>query len=168
MSGAASYPCLLQGGCGYEDFRLFPFARNAIGFETLFDRLNDRSSDNSETYPPYDIVRKGEDAFQINLALAGFAPEDITVTSEASQLTVAGKKPENQETDYLYQGIRRGLSSGVSVLPTTSKSKMPRSKNGLLHINLVRRVPERMKPRGSRSETSQAGYERNRQGRLSL
>jgi molecular chaperone IbpA len=86
-------------------FDFSPFARNAIGFDTLFDRLNDRSNENSETYPPYDIVRKGEDAFQINLALAGFAPEDITITSEASQLTVSGKKPDNQETEYLYQGI---------------------------------------------------------------
>ena len=85
-------------------FDFSPFARNAIGFETLFDRLNDRSHENSESYPPYDIVRKGEDAFQINLALAGFAPDEITITAEASQLTVAGRKPESQ-TDYLYQGI---------------------------------------------------------------
>ena len=61
-------------------FDFSPFARNAIGFETLFDRLNDRSHENSKSYPPYDIVRKGEDAFQINLALAGFAPDDITIT----------------------------------------------------------------------------------------
>ena len=76
-------------------FDFSPFARNAIGFETLFDRLNDRSHENTETYPPYDIVRKGEDEFQINLALAGFSPDEITITAEASELTVAGKKSEN-------------------------------------------------------------------------
>ena len=86
-------------------FDFSPFARNAIGFETLFDRLNDRSSENNEGYPPYDIVRKGEDEFQINLALAGFSREDITITAEASQLTVSGKKPEKDGTEYLYQGI---------------------------------------------------------------
>ena len=57
-------------------FDFSPFARSAIGFDTLFDRLNDRSQENNETYPPYDIVRKGEDSFQINLALAGFAPDE--------------------------------------------------------------------------------------------
>jgi molecular chaperone IbpA len=89
-------------------FDFSPFARNAIGFDTLFDRLNDRSHDNNESYPPYDIVRKGEDTFQINLALAGFAPDDIAITTEASQLTVAGRKPENQKTEFLYQGISAG------------------------------------------------------------
>ena len=138
---------LLQGGCGYEDFRLFPFARNAIGFDTLFDRLNDRSNENSETYPPYDIVRKGEDAFQINLALAGFAPEDITITSEASQLTVSGKKPDNQETEYLYQGISARAFQRRFNLADYIEVENASFENGLLHINLVRRVPDKLKPR---------------------
>ena len=128
-------------------FDFSPFARNAIGFETLFDRLNDRSNDNSENYPPYDIVRKGEDAFEINLALAGFAPEDITVTSEASQLTVFGKKPDNQETEYLYQGISARAFERRFNLADYIEVENASFENGLLHINLVRRVPERMKPR---------------------
>ena len=128
-------------------FDFSPFARNAIGFETLFDRLNDRSRDNSENYPPYDIVRKGEDAFEINLALAGFAPEDITVTSEASQLTVFGKKPDNQETEYLYQGISARAFERRFNLADYIEVETASFENGLLHINLVRRVPERMKPR---------------------
>ena len=128
-------------------FDFSPFARNAIGFETLFDRLNDRSNENSEPYPPYDIVRKGEDAFQINLALAGFAPEDITVTSEASQLTVFGKKPDNQETEYLYQGISARAFERRFNLADYIEVETASFENGLLHINLVRRVPERMKPR---------------------
>ena len=65
-------------------FDFSPFARNAIGFESLFDRLNDRSHENSETYPPYDIVRKGEDAFQINLALAGLAI--VMISSEIEEI----------------------------------------------------------------------------------
>ena len=128
-------------------FDFSPFARNAIGFETLFDRLNDRSNDNSENYPPYDIVRKGEDAFQINLALAGFAPEDITVTSEASQLTVSGKRRESQETEYLYQGISARAFERRFNLADYIEVENASFENGLLHINLVRRVPERMKPR---------------------
>ena len=95
-AGAGGVRCCFVPMCFTEDvamrtFDFSPFARNAIGFETLFDRLNDRSYENQETYPPYDIVRKGEDAFQINLALAGFSSDDISITSEASQLTVTGK-----------------------------------------------------------------------------
>src|SRR3954466_711203 len=95
-------------------FDFAPFSRNAIGFETLFDRLNDRSFDNTETYPPYDIVKKGEDAFQINLALAGFSPQDITITSEASQLTVTGRKPADEKTSTCTRGSRRGPSNAIS------------------------------------------------------
>ena len=128
-------------------FDFSPFARNAIGFDTLFDRLNDRAQDNNETYPPYDIVRTGEDAFQINLALAGFAPDDITITTEASQLTVAGKKPEIQETEFLYQGISARAFERRFNLADYIEVENASFDNGLLHINLVRRVPERMKPR---------------------
>ncbi len=128
-------------------FDFSPFARNAIGFETLFDRLNDRSHENQETYPPYDIVRKGEDAFQINLALAGFSSDDISITSEASQLTVTGKKPEKDETEYLYQGISARAFERRFNLADYIEVESASFENGLLHINLIRRVPDRMKPR---------------------
>jgi molecular chaperone IbpA len=128
-------------------FDFSPFARNAIGFDTLFDRLNDRSHDNTESYPPYDIVRKGEDTFQINLALAGFAPDDITITTEASQLTVAGRKPENQETEFLYQGISARAFERRFNLADYIEVDNASFEHGLLLINLVRRVPDRMKAR---------------------
>jgi len=86
-------------------FDFSPFARTAIGFETLFDRLNDRPRDTNEGYPPYDIVRKDEDQFQINIAVAGFSPDEITITAEANQLTIAGKKQDKGDVEYLYQGI---------------------------------------------------------------
>ncbi len=150
-------------------FDFSPFARNAIGFETLFDRLNDRSHENNETYPPYDIVRKGEDAFQINLALAGFSPDDITITAEASQLTVAGRKPENDETEYLYQGISARAFERRFNLADYIEVENASFENGLLHINLVRRVPERMKPRRiDIGNVTQLGNQGNRQGRLSI
>ena len=98
-----------------------PFARSAIGFEHLFDMLNDRESVNNDSYPPYDIVRTGEDSFQINLALAGFSPEDIDITSEENQLTVAGKKSDNNSTEYVYQGISAARSNSASTSQTTSR-----------------------------------------------
>jgi molecular chaperone IbpA len=86
-------------------FDFSPFARTSIGFESLFDQLNDSSERTNEGYPPYDIIRKGPDAFQINIAVAGFSRDEITITAEASQLTVAGHKQERDNTEYLYQGI---------------------------------------------------------------
>ena len=128
-------------------FDFTPFARSAIGFDALFDRLNERQSENNEAYPPYDIIRKGEDEFQINLALAGFSPEEITVTTEASQLLVTGRKSNQQEANYLYQGISaRGFERRFS-LADYIEVESASFENGLLHINLVRRVPDRMKPR---------------------
>jgi molecular chaperone IbpA len=128
-------------------FDFTPFTRNAIGFEALFDRLNDRALNNNEGYPPYDIVRRGEDEFQISIALAGFSRDEITITAEASQLTVTGKRPEKDDTEYLYRGIsarsferRFNLADYIEVDGATFE-------NGLLHINLVRRVPDKMKPR---------------------
>ena len=126
-------------------FDFTPFTRNAIGFETLFDRLNDRSFDNTETYPPYDIVRTSEDSFQINLALAGFSPQEITITSEANQVKVSGAKPENDKTEYLYKGISARAFERHFNLADYIEVEDAAFENGLLHINLVRRVPERMK-----------------------
>ena len=128
-------------------FDFSPFARSAIGFENLFERLNDRSFDYDQSYPPYDIVRKDEDTFQIDLALAGFSPDDITITSQESQLTITGKWPRNERGEYLYQGIagreferRFNLADYVEVDDASFE-------NGLLRLTLVRRVPDRMKPK---------------------
>ena len=107
-----------------------PFARSAIGFETLFDRLNDWSRDGNEGYPPYDIVRKSEDEFQINIALAGFSQDEVTITAEANQLTVAGRKQDRSDTDTCTRVSRRARSSGASISPTISRSTARASKTG--------------------------------------
>jgi molecular chaperone IbpA len=124
-----------------------PFTRSAIGFDALFDRLNERMGENTEAYPPYDIIRKGDDEFQINLALAGFSPDEITVTTEASQLLISGRKTEQQAPDYLYQGISAKAFERRFSLADYIEVESAAFENGLLHINLVRRVPDRMKPR---------------------
>ncbi len=145
-------------------FDFSPFARNAIGFEPLFDRLNDWSRDANEGYPPYDIVRKKEDQFQINIALAGFSRDEITITAEASQLTVTGKKP-NRTIPNTFIKVSRELFERRSNWPTTSRSKVPTSQR-LLHINLVRRVPEKLKPPDCPRQRYSTGSERRRQSRL--
>jgi molecular chaperone IbpA len=104
-------------------------------------------SENTEAYPPYDIVRKGDDEFQINLALAGFSPDEITVTTEASQLLISGRKAEQHAPEYLYQGISAKAFERRFSLADYIEVESAAFENGLLHINLVRRVPDRMKPR---------------------
>ena len=128
-------------------FDFSPFARNAIGFENLFNRLNDWPRETNEGYPPYDIVRKGDDQFQINIAVAGFSRDEITITAEASQLAVTGRKPEKDDTEYLYQGISARTFERRFNLADYIEVESADFENGLLHINLVRRIPEKLKPR---------------------
>ena len=97
-------PMLLIGGCGYEDLRLL---RSSVGFDRLFDLINDTQRlEGQDNFPPYDIVRTGENAYRISLALAGFSPDEISITAQQNRLTVAGSKAEHTpEHEYLHQGI---------------------------------------------------------------
>jgi molecular chaperone IbpA len=126
-----------------------PLWRSTVGFDRLFDMLADDAfrAASEQNYPPYNIERMGEDTYEISLAVAGFAPEEITVTAEHNVLTVEGRKADKAEKNYLYQGIsarafRRqfNLADHVEVNGATFE-------NGLLQIRLVREVPEAMKPR---------------------
>lgn len=125
-----------------------PYWRSTVGFDRLFDLL-DQSTTGSpdDNYPPYNIERTGEDHYRISLALAGFGSEHVTITAEQNVLTVEGTKVQKEDTDYLYQGIsarpfRRtfNLADHVQVTGATFV-------DGLLQIELVRELPEAMKPR---------------------
>jgi molecular chaperone IbpA len=125
-----------------------PLWRSTVGFDRLFDLIDEsmRWTD-EDNYPPYNIERTGEDHYQIALALAGFAPEDVTITAEQNVLTVEGRKAEKGDHQYLYQGIssrpfRRVFNLADYVQVTTASFE-----GGLLTIELVRELPEAMKPR---------------------
>ena len=87
-------------------YDLTPLWRSTVGFDRLFDLLDDtaRGPAEEQHYPPYNIERTGEDQYQISLALAGFVPDEITMTAEQNVLTVEGRKAENADHQYLYQG----------------------------------------------------------------
>jgi molecular chaperone IbpA len=129
-------------------FDFAPLSRSTIGFERLFDQLNNlQRADPGDTYPPYDILRLGEDAFRIRLAVAGFSPAELSIVAQQNLVTVTGRKPENGKHEYLYQGIsarpferRFSLADHVEVAGASYE-------HGLLQIDLVRRLPEAMKPR---------------------
>jgi molecular chaperone IbpA len=125
-----------------------PLWRSTVGFDRLFDLIDETARwSGADNYPPCNIERTGEDQYQITLALAGFSPEDVTITAEQNVLTVEGRKAENGEHQYLYQGISARPFRRVFSLADYVEVKSAAFEGGLLKIELVREVPEAMKPR---------------------
>jgi molecular chaperone IbpA len=130
-----------------------PFRRSSVGFDRLFDLVNDTMED-SDNHPLYDIARTGENQYQITLALAGFNLEEITIAAEQSTLTVEGREGNKGDHDYLYQGITLGPFRRVFNLADYVQVKDATFENGMLKIALVREQPEAMKPRRIAIETA--------------
>lgn len=127
---------------------LMPLWRSTVGFDRVFDLIDDALRGNGgDNYPPYNIERLGEDEYRITLALAGFKPEDVTITVEQDVLTVEGRKPETGDENYLYQGIPARPFRRVFNLADYVQVKGASLTDGLLTIDLVREIPEEMKPR---------------------
>jgi molecular chaperone IbpA len=125
-----------------------PFWRSTVGFDRLFDMLDQTSQlQANDTYPPYNIERASEDQYRISLALAGFGPDEITVTAEQNILTVEGAKAQKTDVEYLYQGISARPFRRTFNLADHVQVKGASFGDGLLKIDLVREVPEAMKPR---------------------
>jgi molecular chaperone IbpA len=123
--------------------------RSTVGFDRLFDLVDEsaRWTGEENHYPPYNIERLGEDRYQISLALAGFAPDEVSITAEQNVLTVEGRKAEKGEHQYLYQGISARPFRRLFNLADFVEVKAASFEGGLLKIDLVRQVPEAMKPR---------------------
>jgi molecular chaperone IbpA len=131
-----------------RNFDFSPLSRSTIGFERLFDQLNNlQRAEPGDTYPPYDILRLGEDLFRIRLAVAGFSPADLSIVAQQNLITVTGRKPENGGHEYLYQGISARPFERRFSLADYIEVDGASYEHGLLQIDLVRRVPETMKPR---------------------
>jgi molecular chaperone IbpA len=130
-------------------YDLSPLWRSTIGFDHVFNLLDDAAhrSGEDQHYPPYNIERTGEDHYRIALALAGFAPADVAITTEQNVLTVEGSKADKGERQYLYQGISARPFKRVFKLADHVQVSGASFENGLLKIDLVREVPEAMKPR---------------------
>jgi molecular chaperone IbpA len=139
-----------------------PLWRSTVGFDRLFNLLDESTRWTAEenNYPPYNIERVGEDRYWISLALAGFKPEEVTITAEQNVLTVEGHKGEKNDHEYLYRGISARPFRRVFNLADYVEVKGAALEGGLLKVELVRQVPEAMKPR--RIAISSAGND-NRQ-----
>ena len=130
-------------------FDLTPLYRSAIGFDRLASLMENAASGSSNTgYPPYNIELLSENQYRISMAVAGFAREDLDITSHENTLMVKGHKDqEESQKNYLYQGIaERGFERRFQ-LADHVKVTGADMENGLLHIDLVREVPEAAKPR---------------------
>ncbi|MCK5574989.1 MAG: Hsp20 family protein [Sphingomonadales bacterium] len=133
-------------------FDFSPFLRSAIGFDDVY-RMTDnmkRLDSEERSYPPYDIVKAGEDNYRITMALAGFAPEDLDVSVENNTLTIKAQseqRVDDESQEYLHRGIaKRGFERRFQ-LADMIKVTSADFENGLLHVELVREIPEHMKPR---------------------
>ena len=106
-----------------------PLWRSTVGFDRLFDLLDQSARLSAEdSYPPYNIERAGEDHYRISLALAGFGPDEVTITAEQNVLTVEGSKAQKTDTEFLYRGSRPVRFGASSTLLTTCRSRAPRSR----------------------------------------
>ncbi|MEE1657502.1 Hsp20 family protein [Microvirga sp. CF3062] len=133
-----------------RQFDLAPLYRNTVGFDRLFSMLDQMVGvDAAPSYPPYNIERTGENAYRISIAVAGFTDRDLTVEVKENALSVRGeRKPsEERKVDVLHQGIaarsfdrRFQLADGVQVVGAALE-------HGLLHLDLVREIPEAKKPK---------------------
>ena len=133
-----------------RQFDLAPLYRNTVGFDRLFSMLDQLVGvESAPAYPPYNIERTGENAYRISVAVAGFTGEDLSIEVKENTLTLKGEKKVSEERkgDVLYQGIaarsferRFQLADGVQVTGAALE-------NGLLHVELVREIPEAKKPR---------------------
>ena len=129
-------------------FDFAPLWRSTIGFDRFFDLINENQHLEVDNYPPYDVLRSGEDSYRIRLAVAGFSPDDITITAQQGKLTIAGRKMEPaSKAGLLYQGISARPFERHFNLDDHVEVQGASFENGLLQVDLVRRIPEAMKPR---------------------
>ena len=129
-------------------FDFTPYRRSTVGFDRLFDLLENRTAGGGDNYPPFTIERRGEDAYRVTLAVAGFKPEDLDITAQQNLLIVQGRKrDEAVEGDMLHVGIaNRGFERRFELADFVRVDNADLA-DGLLVIDLVREVPEAMKPK---------------------
>ena len=126
-----------------------PLYRSSIGFDRMANLLDaiTQSDTKQSSYPPYNIELTGDDTYRITMAIAGFAESDLDIQLEQNRLTVSGKKAEEEKKEFLYQGIaERGFERRFQ-LADHVRVENAHLENGLLHVDLVREIPEAMKPR---------------------
>jgi molecular chaperone IbpA len=132
-------------------YDLTPFYRSTVGFDRLFSLLDQATSDGSPGYPPYNIERTGDNAYRITVAVSGFAKDELSIVAKENTLTIKGEKVSSEngkdKSEVLYRGIAARAFERVFQLADFVLVKNASLENGLLHVDLVREIPEAKKPR---------------------
>jgi len=132
-------------------FDFSPYRRSTVGFDRLFDMLENSSfAAGQENYPPFDLIKEGENEYRIQLAVAGFKPDEIDITAQQNVLVVSGRKNEESDekgTDFVYRGIANRSFERRFALADHIQVRGADLKDGLLSIELKREIPEAMKPK---------------------
>ena len=132
-------------------FDFAPLYRSTVGFDRLFSMIDQFAGveDSVSNYPPYNIERASENAYRVSVAVAGFTDADLSIETKENRLTIRGEKQTKEEKtgDVLYQGIAARAFERSFQLADYVKVKGASLEDGLLHVDLVREIPEAMKPR---------------------
>ena len=142
-----------------SSFDFSPYRRSTIGFDRLFEFLENAGRDQADNYPPYDIEKLTDDRYRITVAVAGFGENDIDIIARRNMLVITGRKAENRNRDgnFVHVGIATRTFERRFELADFVRVEDAVMKDGLLSVELVREIPEAMRPRkisinGSRSE----------------
>ena len=152
-------------------FDFTPYRRNTVGFDRLFDLLeNSARTAQNENYPPFNIERVGENSYVITIAVAGFKSEELEIVAQQNMLTVSGKKQGdgNDNREFLHMGIaNRNFERRFQLADHILVTKADLA-DGILTVDLVREVPDALKPRkisiGENASTSVIEYEKGKKG----
>jgi molecular chaperone IbpA len=142
----------LTGGYAMRTFDLAPLYRSTVGFDRLFNLLDQAGGafESAPSYPPYNIERTGENDYRITVAVAGFTEPEISIEVKENTLKIRGEKHQRDgqnASEVLYQGIAARTFERVFQLADFVQVKGASLENGLLHVELVREIPEAKKPR---------------------
>ncbi|MFT6774933.1 MAG: molecular chaperone IbpA [Paracoccaceae bacterium] len=147
-------------------FDLSPLYRSTVGFDRLASMLDTAMTAESGApgYPPYNIEKTAEDAYRITVAAAGFAEDELTVESRDGQLVISARKAEETEGEsvYLHRGIAARAFEKRFQLAEHVRAVTAKVENGLLHVDLVREVPEALRPRRIEIRTTDGTTEQPR------
>ena len=139
-------------------YDLTPFYRSTVGFDRLFSMLDQATPDASPGYPPYNIERTGENDYRITVAVSGFSKDELSLVAKENTLTIKGEKASNEngkaKAEVLYRGIAARAFERAFQLADHVTVKNAALENGLLHVDLVREIPEAKKPRSIPITTS--------------
>ena len=129
-------------------FDFSPFYRSSIGFDRVFDMLENATRVQAiDNWPPYDIAKIGDDTYRISMAVAGFTQEELDISAQPNLLVVTGKKRIDASDEFLHRGIANRAFTRRFEIADHMKVKGASLVNGLLDIELEREIPEAMKPR---------------------